>query len=143
MQQEHDSSTDVCTQSIDQDSQERPVDVEEVEVEHEKKMHNVEEVSIDREEDQLPANSTQTIEPKVVEALDAKEVEGAATHEEINAPAAVEEIDCTESRLSEETLPISQTSNFGSHVDEPVSLQDEELVAESSETTTFVEGKII
>lgn len=143
MQQEHDSS-DGCIQPIDQDSQEKPVDVEEIEVDqtaHEKKTFDAGEDDSNLQQEELSLHSTQTIEHMVTtDTLEAnREIDCGETREETSSPCMGKGIGTAERSFSQETFMISQTGDLRSHGEESSTLEDKVIPA-SSDESTFVQG---
>ena len=143
MQQEHDSN-DVCTQPTDQDSQEKPVDVEEIEVDQtgdEKKAFISGDDDNNLQQEELSVHSTQTMEHMVTtDTLETnREVECAETHGEASNPCMGKGVDVAECSFSQETFVISQTGDLRSHGEESITIQDK-VVPVSSDQSTFVQG---
>ena len=142
MQQEH-VFADVYTQSIDQDSQEKPVDVEEIEVQqtlHENKALDVEACGGNIRRDETSVESIQIVEENVnVDTMNTThEVEDIKAHEEANSPARNEGIDTADSTSLEKHDVLSQTANLESHEEELTSLKEKEDLEISKPLTSVI-----
>ena len=141
MQQEH-AVADVYTQSIDQDSQEKPLDVEEIEVQqtlHEDKILDVEGNHSNIRKDEPSVESTQSVEENVnVDTMNiTHEVEEVKTHEEADSPARNEGFDTAESTSLEKP---DETANLESHEEELTSLKEKEDLEISKPLTSVIKS---
>ena len=142
-QQERDSN-EVDAQVGEQYSQDKPVDVEEIEIDQstqEESTMDVQESESAMQEDKEIDASEQTMEQTVVVVTPESNVERAETREQARKIVIKKDTDGKENRLSEEVSVLSHTSRSDAKRLDSSRLKDEDVDAESCKETIAPNGK--